>query len=72
MTSVWRSPPRSGIIAAYRTENTPEATSALDNIEELLNSMQLFKEQRDAEIRSGERQRGRGRRPSTSGCRMSC
>ena len=46
---------RSGIIAAYRTENTPEATSALDNIEELLNSMQLFKEQRDAEIRGGER-----------------
>ena len=32
-----------------------EATSALDNIEELLNSMQLFKEQRDAEIRGGER-----------------
>ena len=28
----------------------------MDNIEELLNSMQLFKEQRDAEIRSGERQ----------------
>ena len=47
---------RSGIIGAYRAENTPEATSALDNIEELLNSMQLFKEQRDAEIRSGERQ----------------
>ena len=46
---------RSGIIAAYRTENTPEATSVLDNIEELLNSMQLFKEQRDAEIRGGER-----------------
>ena len=46
---------RSGIIAAYRTENTPEAASALDNIEELLNSMQLFKEQRDAEIRGGER-----------------
>ncbi len=46
---------RSGSIAAYRTENTPEATSALDNIEELLNSMQLFKEQRDAEIRGGER-----------------
>ena len=46
---------RSGILAAYRTENTPEATSALDNIEELLNSMQLFKEQRDAEIRNGER-----------------
>ena len=47
---------RSGIIAAYRTENTPEATSALDNIEELLNSMQLFNEQREAEIRAGERQ----------------
>ena len=47
---------RSGIIAAYRTENTPEATSALDNIEELLNSMQEFKERCDAEIRNGERQ----------------
>ena len=47
---------RSGIIGLYRTENTPEATSALDNIEELLNSMQLFREQRDAEIRNGERQ----------------
>ncbi len=46
---------RSGILAFYRAENTPEATSALDNIEELLNSMQLFKEQRDAEIRNGER-----------------
>lgn len=46
---------RSGIIAAYRAENTPEATSALDNIEELLNSMQEFKERCDAEIRNGER-----------------
>ena len=45
---------RSGIIGAYRAENTPEATSALDNIEELLNSMQLFNEQREAEIRAGE------------------
>ena len=42
---------RSGILAAYRAENTPEATSALDNIEELLNSMQEFKERCDAEIR---------------------
>lgn len=49
---------KSGIIAAYRTENTPEAASALDNIEELLNSMQNFKEQRDAEIRNGERPDG--------------
>ena len=47
---------RSGIIGLYRNENTPEATSALDNIEELLNSMQLFHEQREAEIRAGERQ----------------
>ena len=49
---------KSGILAAYRQENTPEAASALDNIEELLNSMQLFKEQRDAEIRGGEREVG--------------
>ena len=45
---------RSGILALYRRENTPESASALDNIEELLNSMQLFKEQRDAAIRNGE------------------
>ncbi len=45
---------RSGILALFRRENSPEATSALDNIEELLNLMQLFKEQRDAEIRAGE------------------
>ncbi len=49
---------KSGIIGIYRAENTPESASALDNIEELLNSMQLFKEQRDAEIRSGEREPG--------------
>ena len=45
---------RSGILALFRHENSPEATSALDDLEELLNSMQLFKEQRDAEIRAGE------------------
>ena len=44
---------RSGILALFRRENSLEATSALDNIEELLNSMQLFQEQRDAEIRAG-------------------
>ncbi|MDL2319909.1 UvrD-helicase domain-containing protein [Alistipes sp. OttesenSCG-928-B03] len=33
---------RSGIIGSYRIEQTPEAQSALDNIEELLNSMQTF------------------------------
>ena len=47
---------RSGILNIYRTENTPDATSAISNIEELLNSMQDFKERFDAEIRSGERQ----------------
>ena len=47
---------RSGILGVYRTENTPEAQSAIDKIEELLNTMQLFKEQRDAEIRNGERE----------------
>ena len=46
---------RSGLLAAYRAENTPEAASALDNIEELLNMMQEFKERCDAEIRGGER-----------------
>ena len=45
---------RSGMLALFRRENSPEATSALDNIEELLTLMQLFKEQRDAEIRAGE------------------
>ena len=47
---------RSGILASYRNDNTPESTSAVDNIEELLNSMQLFSEQCEAEIRAGERE----------------
>ena len=47
---------RSGILASYRNDNTPESTSAVDNIEELLNSMQLFTEQCEAEIRAGERE----------------
>lgn len=46
---------RSGILAQYRTQNSPEAQSAIDNIEELLNSMQIFSEERAAEIRAGER-----------------
>ena len=33
---------RSGITGLYRAENTPEAAAALDNIEELLNSIQTF------------------------------
>lgn len=51
---------RSGILALYRAENTPEAQSAVANIEELLNSMQEFKERREAEIRNGEREEGEG------------
>ncbi len=47
---------RTGILASYRQENTPETQSAIDNIEELLNSMQLFTEQCEAEIRAGERE----------------
>ncbi len=47
---------RSGILPLYRMDNSPESASAVDNIEELLNSMQLFTEQRDAEIRNGERE----------------
>lgn len=49
---------RSGLLALYRADTSPEAASALANIEELLNSMQLFREQRDAEIRNGERPAG--------------
>ncbi len=49
---------RSGILPLYRMENSPESASAIDNIEELLNSMQLFNEQREAEIRNGEREEG--------------
>ncbi len=47
---------RSGLLASYRMQNTPEAASAIDNIEELLNSMQEFNERCEAEIRSGERE----------------
>ena len=46
---------KSGILAQYRATNSPENSSALANIEELLNSMQEFKERCDAEIRNGER-----------------
>ncbi|MBQ5718902.1 MAG: ATP-binding domain-containing protein, partial [Alistipes sp.] len=46
---------KSGILAQYRASNSPENSSALANIEELLNSMQEFKERCDAEIRNGER-----------------
>ena len=62
---------RSGILAAYRAENTPEATSALDNIEELLNSMQEFRSGATPKSATGSVRRTK-RRPSRSGCRTSC
>ena len=44
---------RSGILALYRLENTPEAASAPSTTSRsCLNSMQEFREQRDAEIRA--------------------
>ena len=46
----------SGLLASYRVQNTPEATSAVDNIEELLNSMKDFSERVAAQIRAGERE----------------
>ena len=51
---------RSGIIGVFRMSPSPESSSALDNIEELLNTMQLFKEQRDAQLRNGELDEGEG------------
>jgi DNA helicase-2/ATP-dependent DNA helicase PcrA len=47
---------RSGLLPHYRTQNTPDAQSAVANIEEVLNSMQMFNEQVEAEIRNGERE----------------
>lgn len=46
----------SGLLPFYRLQNTPEAQSAVANIEEVLNSMQMFNEQVEAEIRNGERE----------------
>jgi DNA helicase-2/ATP-dependent DNA helicase PcrA len=40
---------RTGIMGGFKTENTTEAISALENIEELLNSMEIFREQKTAE-----------------------
>ena len=47
---------RSGLLTSYRTQNTPEAQSAVGNIEELLNTMQEYTERTEAEIRAGERE----------------
>ncbi|MGN0007995.1 MAG: ATP-dependent helicase [Alistipes sp.] len=46
---------RSGLLPSYRKQNPPD-TSAIDNIEELLNSMKEFSERIAAEIRAGERE----------------
>ena len=47
---------RSGLLSSYRLQNTPEAKSAVDNIEELLNTMQEYNERTEADIRAGERE----------------
>ena len=47
---------RSGLLSHYRLQNTPEAKSAIDNIEELLNTMQEYTERTEADIRAGERE----------------
>ena len=47
---------RSGLLPFYREQNTPEAQSAVGNLEEVVNSMQMFHEQVEAEIRNGERE----------------
>ena len=47
---------RSGLLPFYRLQNTPEAQSAVGNLEEVVNSMQMFNEQIEAEIRNGERE----------------
>lgn len=37
---------RSGLIGSYKTQQTPEAISALENIEELVNSIRVFADER--------------------------
>ncbi len=49
---------RSGIIGTYKTSATPEAENALSNIEELLNSMQHFREQEYVPVEDEEAEAG--------------
>ena len=49
---------RSGLLPHYRMQNSPEAQSAVANLEEVVNSMQMFNEQVAAAIRNGEREEG--------------
>ncbi len=43
----------SGLIRFYTQMNSPEGQSAINNIEEILNTMQTFNEERESQIRSG-------------------
>ncbi|MFR9650365.1 MAG: UvrD-helicase domain-containing protein [Rikenellaceae bacterium] len=43
----------SGLIGFYTLQNSPEGQSAVNNIEEILNTMQTFNEERESQIRSG-------------------
>ena len=47
---------RSGLRTMYSTKGTPEAQSAVDNIDELLNSMQEYTKRFDADIKAGVRE----------------
>ncbi len=49
---------RSGILPSLRMADKIEAAGAIENIEELLNTMQLFSDQVEAEVVSGERLEG--------------
>ncbi len=46
---------RSGILPLFKATNSAENTTAVDNIEELLNTMQLFDDQFVQDIANGER-----------------
>ena len=47
---------RSGLLPFYRLLNSPEAQSAVENLEEVMNSMKRFKDQVDADIANGDRE----------------
>ena len=47
---------RSGLRTMYSTKGTPEAQSAVDNIDELLNSMQEYTKRFDDDIKAGVRE----------------
>lgn len=65
---------RSGLIGTYKMQQTPESISALENIEELLNSIRVYTEEQE---RMAATPRPKGNPPrrrwsrSTSGCKTS-